>query len=310
MKHKKSFFLFAFLILIGFLIYKYRNDIIIFIYNETINEEIKEKAINYERDYDFMFVKRTDSFIPKNYQEILDIFYTILNRGYDTFTFYCHPDYQNCVSDIQNLASNQEVLSNINNYVHPYNSYRALEIKSSSLGQVEVKVEKMYSDEEITTIDQKITTVLEENIEDSMSLNQKIKVIHDYIINNTKYDVDSKKIVQNQNTFYQYDTNKATGPVRYQLALCGGYTDYMMLFLEKLQIKSFKVSSIDHIWNAVWLDNGWYHLDLTWDDPITSTNENLLLYDYFLISDDNLASKNNKEHQYENNYFKELKGGH
>ena len=70
----------------------------------------------------------------------------------------------------------------------------------------------------------------------------------------------------------------------------------MALFLEKLGIKNFKVATKfisedteGHIWNAVFLENKWLHLDLTWDDPVdTSKNENerkdYLEYNYFLIT--------------------------
>ncbi len=81
----------------------------------------------------------------------------------------------------------------------------------------------------------------------------------------------------------------------------------MQLFLEKMGIKSYRISSDKHIWNAVYLDNTWYHLDLTWDDPITNTNADYLSHDYFLISTKQLSELNTEQHNFNKNIFNELK---
>ena len=66
------------------------------------------------------------------------------------------------------------------------------------------------------------------------------------------------------------------------------------------------ISTINHIWNAVNINNEWLHLDLTWDDPVTDTNENVLLDDFFLISNNKLVGKNTKQHNYDINIYKEI----
>ena len=88
--------------------------------------------------------------------------------------------------------------------------------------------------------------------------------------------------------------------------MCGGYADAMELFLEKLGVESFKVSSEEHVWNAVHLNDTWLHLDLTWDDPITTSGENYLTKDYFLITTEQLEKITVREHNYDKNVYKEL----
>ena len=73
-----------------------------------------------------------------------------------------------------------------------------------------------------------------------------IRKIHNYIINNTKYDS-----ARADSNIIDYDSDIAYGPLLEGYALCGGYTEAMELFLEKLHIKSFRVASEEHIWNAV-----------------------------------------------------------
>ena len=55
----------------------------------------------------------------------------------------------------------------------------------------------------------------------------------------------------------------------------------------------------NHVWNALKLNDGWYHLDLTWDDPITTTGQNLLEYHYFLITTNELLEKEKTQHSFD-----------
>ena len=48
---------------------------------------------DYTRDYSFDYVKLTDDFSPSDYQDLLNIYYTVLNSGVDSFSFYCPDDY-------------------------------------------------------------------------------------------------------------------------------------------------------------------------------------------------------------------------
>ena len=79
----------------------------------------------------------------------------------------------------------------------------------------------------------------------------------------------------------------------------------MKLFLDRLHIPNYKISSENHIWNLVKLDNEWYHLDLTWDDPVTSTGEDVLEYDYFLITTDELEKLETDQHIFDKNIYTE-----
>ena len=49
------------------------------------------------------------------------------------------------------------------------------------------------------------------------------------------------------------------------------------------------------MWNMVEVDGNWYHIDLTWDDPMYMP---IHTYNYFLISDDKI----NKDHKVVNSF--------
>ena len=81
----------------------------------------------------------------------------------------------------------------------------------------------------------------------------------------------------------------------------------MQLFLEKMNLKNYRVSSNSHIWNAVEIDGKWYHIDLTWDDPVVSDGKDYLYEDYFLITTHDLLEKEKTQHVFNQNRFLEVK---
>jgi len=293
------------IILIG-LNYKIIGQNIRTIYYRFINDpvvEIKE-GNEYVIDEKFLFVRQVDDYTPSNYQDLLNIFYSVLNQGWEEFTFYCPNTYSDCLSDIQKISYDKELLSNINNFVHPYNSYSSLKTLYDENGVVTIEVTHLYSDNEIDTIDQEIDEILSSIVTDEMSLREKILAIHDYIIDNTKYD--QSKALEDDDT---YDSGRITGVLKNHYAICSGYADLMAVFLDKLGVTNYKISSDNHVWNAVYLDNTWYHLDLTWDDPVTNSGRDILEHNYFLIDTDTLheLDGNNTEHDFDLNVYLEFK---
>lgn len=298
-------FLFC-LMLLG-VVYYYKTDITKYIIDNYIyKKEIDLPDSNeYRRNYDFSFVQETNNFYPNNKQELYNVFYTILNNGYDSFTFYCGDKYTNCEKDIKELTQeNNQILSTINNYVHPYNSYSSINVNMNSLGRINVNITKLYSSDDIYTLNSYINTNYSKIINNKMTDNEKIKAAHDFIINNSTYDKTWKE-TKSENRIHK--SNIAYGPLIEKIGLCGGYTDAMELFLEKMGIKSYKIASDNHIWNYVYINNSWKHLDLTWDDPVTNTGKEILQYDYYLLDTKTLENKKDNEHNYPKEYYIEAK---
>lgn len=297
------------LLLIG-LIYQYHNDIMKFIMINIVykDETIIKESNEYEKDADWSYVKRTDNFNPKNKQDLLNIFYTALNKGWDELTFYCPTDYENCIDDVNEITTNQNTLSYVNNFVSTYNSYSKIYVNMNSFGRVNITIQKIYTDSMINEINKKVDEIYNSLITDNMTDAEKIKVIHDYITNNTIYDEErSNDIKSGKNIDTVHNSNTAYGPLFNGKAICGGYTDTMALFLDKIGLPNFKIASQNHIWNVVYIDGAWKHLDLTWDDPVVNTGEHIVTYNYYLISTDELKKKEDNQHNYNTDIFSEAK---
>ena len=293
------------LILLG-VTYSYKEDLVrlcnkLFI-NISKNEVSLGKVNDYYRDYDFQFVQNTSNFSPHSREDILNIYYTVINAGKDKFTFYCPSEYEDCLDEVNYLANDQTLLSHINNYVHPFNGFKNIETEYDSLGKVTISIQKSYTESEIKEISDKLEKIEEQIFNNKATTLDNIKNAHDYIINNSKYDS-----LRSDENIVNYKSDIAYGPLIQGYGLCGGYTDAMELFLEDLDVKSFKISSENHVWNAVNYNDTWLHLDLTWDDPVVSDGSDVLDNNFFMIDSNKLASLETGQHAFDLTVYKEFK---
>lgn len=98
--------------------------------------------------------------------------------------------------------------------------------------------------------------------------------IHDFICNNTAYNINGKYIYS------------AYGALVDKNAVCEGYSKAFALLCSKAGINSFLVRGVskeqNHMWNTVNIDNAWYNIDVTWDDQNINGNPT---YSYFNLTD-------------------------
>ncbi len=282
-----------------------RDEIYIIYRNYLVNTNIKNLTPptknEYFRETSYNYVQTTNDFVPNNRQELINIIYTIINYGDTEYTFYCPVEYEECLTDLDVIAEDQSILSDINNFVHPYNTFQHIETKYDESREITITYTKNYTESRIKEINNKIDELYPKLYRSNDTQINNIKRVHDYIANNTRYDTNRA-----DNEIITYKSDTAYGPLIQGYAICGGYSDAMSLFLDRMNINNYRVSSPQHVWNAIEINNKWYHLDLTWDDPITDTGENYLLHDYFLINTKTLESKNIAEHDYSKLVYSEL----
>ena len=255
----------------------------------------------YAKNKDYMFVKHTDTYIPYEYNDILDIYYSALDQGWEEFTFYCPKEYDNCINDIEKISNDEVLLSSINNYVHPFNSYSEIKTIYDDTGEVTIRIKHIYSNEEIEKINIKIDDMFNLNTNSLMSNNDKLLRLHDYVVNNTIYDVDRA-----DNKESPYDSARMNGLLFEGYGICSAYADVMATILFRLDMDNIKISSDNHVWNAININDTWLHLDATWDDPVTSSGVQTLSHDYYLVSTAKLHELDkveHGEHDFNNNYY-------
>ncbi|MBB4823318.1 transglutaminase-like putative cysteine protease [Sporosarcina luteola] len=122
---------------------------------------------------------------------------------------------------------------------------------------------------------------------------EKVKAIHDYLVHNVAYDGQNYKRKTVPASSYS-----AYGSLINGIAVCDGYTKAAQLLMNQLGIENHYVSGFangeEHSWNLVKLDGNYYHLDITWDDPLPD-RKGTMRYTYFLVTADYLK----KDHSWE-----------
>ena len=278
----------------------------IFYYYEIfkLKENSHESTNDYTFNYELSYVKSTNKLELTNINDIKNAIYTLLNSGGHSLKRYCSKEYKDCIEDIREIANDSNLLSYINSFVHPYNSFNNITFDFDGDISLEITNNKIYTDKEIEEINKKVDEVIKDKIKFNMDDRERIKIIHDYIIDNTKYD--TLKNINIKDT--TYESNTAYGVLFQGYGICSGYADAMAIFLAKLGYINYKISNESHIWNLVLLDGTWYHIDLTWDDPVyTNVDINKIEYDYFLKTTDELRETKDKEHTFNEIIYAEAK---
>lgn len=286
-------------------LFTFKEDLVYYNYAKY-TVKANETKNNYFYNDDFMYIDNYTDIEIHNKNELYNCIYYIVNSGIEQTTRYFSIDYTNYIEDFSNLFNDKDKLNIINNFVHPYNTFSSI---NATLNGYIITINVEYNDynkDNQELINNEINNIIKANITNDMTDKEKIKIMHDYIINNTKYDKNFC-VKENQNeceTISLYKADTAYGVLFEHHGICSGYTDLMSIILSKLNITNYRMSNESHTWNAVKLDDNWYILDVTWDDPI-SESKDILTDTYFLITKEE-DSKLDDSHTYNKEIFLEL----
>lgn len=277
----------------------YPDEVKHFIYKVIDKEEyIIAVSNDYYLDSTFQYVQNwTDD--VSNKKELINYIYHIINTGVDYADGECTKEYTECINDLSEIAQDENTLSIINNFVHPYNSFKEISFSYNKSGKFSLTIKHMYSKDEITAIDYIVKNKVNDIIKDDMSTEDKIKKIHDYIIDSTKYDTLKTDNIYDET----FKSNTAYGVLIQGYGICSGYSDTMAIFLNEIGIDNYKISNDTHIWNLIYINGKWVHLDATWDDPVS--DKNLNRDTYFLISTEELEKLNDGTHSFDKSIYLE-----
>lgn len=152
--------------------------------------------------------------------------------------------------------------------------------------KVTYTMEYLESYEQTNQTDKMIAKVLKELDLAKKSDYEKIKGVHDYVINNTSYDMSTEL-----NSPYYALIEKTSA--------CQGYAVLIYKMLTELDVPCRVITGNAknglHAWNIVKLNDKWYNLDATWDDPIGLFGKSSMRYNYFLKSDNDMIDHQRDE---------------
>ncbi len=114
-------------------------------------------------------------------------------------------------------------------------------------------------------------------VPDGATDEEKVLFIHDYLA--AHYEYDNRKEPN-------YDVY---GFLRDGKGVCQAYMLVFSALMDRLGVPVSYVDSdsLFHTWNVVKLNGKWYHVDVTWDDPVVGTDIlGAAGHEYFLLSDE------------------------
>lgn len=250
------------------------------------------------------YYNQLDTNAKKIYNSLKD---NIDNLKKDNFTI----DFEKQFNDLLHEATGQEQLnisfqSALDAFFYDYPELFyinltkiSLLIKSTSIGPLTtytVKISpdntnnylyKEFSSEEKVNIAISKVENIKNYIIDNLSINSstydKILTVHDTLVKSLEYDSSLNKS----------NTHNIYGALIERSVVCEGYAKAFKYILDSLNIENILVSgtatnssgeSESHMWNYIKLNDNWYAVDVTWDDPIIigGFSKDNLRHDYFL----------------------------
>ena len=161
------------------------------------------------------------------------------------------------------------------------NKYRGYTAGISGLLAYSIRYKFEYSETEMQTewVNEQVAAILKKLKLEDDSEYEKVKKIHDYIIENTTYDITA-------------EYNSAYEALRSNATACQGYANLAYKMFTEAGLGCRVITGVAggeaHAWNIVRIDDLWYNIDCTWDDPIGGGVHNYQ-YDYFLKSNNNFT---------------------
>ncbi len=193
---------------------------------------------------------------------------------------------------------------------------KTYEIYLSPMENKENYLEDYINSEHIDILLDKVETKKKQILENVSGTNyQKIQYIHNWLIDNIKYDI----------TYSKNNNRNIYGTLIENEVVCEGYAKAFKYLLDELEIPCIIVSGQainsenmqeNHMWNYVQINDIWYAVDVTWDDPIIINGNKLSdesRYKYFCQGDnininhfiENKITENGQEFQYPELYHKQ-----
>ncbi|MDE7121854.1 MAG: hypothetical protein K2O42_06810 [Oscillospiraceae bacterium] len=218
--------------------------------------------------------------------ELSEILYAALSQYQETVCLDIPVDPDELEQAVNQIERTHPEIFWLYGYSMQYNSQSA-EISFQIINQYSPDQLRQMSDELERTVQEFLRT-----IDPTLSDLEKIRKIHDDLIRSTEYDPISAQ------SSGKDIANSAYGCLVNHKAICQGYAMALQLLLNRLDIECGTCSGVarsqPHAWNYVLLNQKYYWIDVTWDDPIRDSGdasnfpEDWISHSYFLLDDTTL----------------------
>ena len=148
-----------------------------------------------------------------------------------------------------------------------------MDLGTSPVTNIGKTITIQIDDPNYPTLEQKVKSVAAQCISAGCSTNyEKALWLHDWLCNNCTYD-------------YSYLYCSAEGAMCRGTGTCEAYHRAYVMLLEEVGITTDRMEGNFHVWTAALLDDGWYQIDVTWDDSAYPSSAYDTSHIYFGLND-------------------------
>lgn len=199
-----------------------------------------------------------------------------LDERSPSVTFRIHGSYEKISKELNDWLKQALTINEYSRYA--MSSYSFSMMNKLLYTEVELKTTFRESKEMTEQVRSYVKELIASMNLSQYTAEQQIKVLHDWVVTHVQYDEGLTRY-----TAYEALTEG--------LAVCQGYAMLgYMLYSEAgfdVRIVEGTAKGQEHAWNMIKLDDRWYQLDLTWDDPIGQAADEVS-YRYYLVNNDEL----------------------
>lgn len=206
--------------------------------------------------------------------------FSITHDNWFLYQYADSPDFDELLADA--IDSGMDVFTGNVIILKPYYSYAA---QASAL----LRYEGYPAGSEARRVLNAATAIVEDAIKKSSDLNEVILNVNNKICAMTTYDTvtDSDRTTTvelgSDGKYHVLPGRDATGIIDNGLGVCQAYAALFKLCMDILGVPNEYVcnEADTHIWNRIYVNGTWYHVDVTWNDSLSNA--------YFMVRDSELA---------------------
>lgn len=152
--------------------------------------------------------------------------------------------------------------------------------------QIENSMTPEETSQYFSQVDKAIEDVLSV-VTDEMTDVEKALAVHDYLVYYAEYDYDNLV-----NGTIPPESYKSAGLLINGTGVCNAYAYAYQYLMTLLGIECYVTNSsaMNHAWNIVKIDDSYYHVDCTWDDPVPD-QFGKVRHSHFLVSDEKMQDE-------------------
>ena len=225
-------------------------------------------------------VTKTEKEWRDAFPEVYEAMREAIDERKDSFTFSLYDIHED---DVLAMVEHAIETSRYETYIDSWETWL-----DDDEGEVHLTYELDHEEieKQETFVQKEVERIVREVIDPEDTEYERVKKLHDYVVRYAAYDERAASRCTEYECYGYDPANTAYGLLANRQAVCEGYARLLTALLDRVGIPNYYVvgdgGGEAHAWNLVQVDDAYYYVDATWNDPVPD-EPGVVLYDYFLV---------------------------